>query len=67
MTQATIKTISIMSWVSAMILTALSIGIESTIGWTVIAGASILPPLSMLWVWRDPTLTVAEIVRQPLQ
>jgi hypothetical protein len=67
MTQTTLNALMIMSWVAMLILTALFIGVDSTIGWTVIAGASVLPPLTMLWVWRDPRRTVAESIRQPLQ
>ena len=49
------------AWVAMMLVTALYVGVESAIGWTVIAGASMLPPLGMLWMWPRPGVTPWEL------
>ena len=55
------------AWVAMMLVTALFVGVESAIGWSVIAGASILPPLAVLWTGQRPGVTIAESIRQALQ
>ena len=54
-------------WIATMTLVALSVGLESATGWTVIAGASVLPPLAMLWIWKAPRASVAETIRPATQ
>jgi hypothetical protein len=61
MKQKYLMTLIITAWVAMMLVTALFVGVESAIGWTVIAGASMLPPLGMLWTWRRPGVTPWEI------
>lgn len=54
-------------WIATMTLLALFVGVESATGWTVIAGASVLPPLAMLWIWKAPRVSVAESIRPATQ
>ena len=67
MKQGSSLTLMITLWIAMMTMTALFVGVESATGWTVIAGASILPPLAMLWIWKAPRLSVAESIRQTIQ
>ena len=50
-----------------MTMIALFVGVESATGWSVIAGASLLPPLAMLWIWKAPRVSVAEAIRPSTQ
>ena len=67
MPQASPQTLVITLWIAMITIIALFMGMESAIGWTVIAGASVLPPLAMLWIWKAPRVSVAESIRQTIQ
>lgn len=62
MTQEYMKTLIFTAWVAMMVVMALFVGVESAIGWSVIAGASILPPLAVLWTWQRPQVTISESI-----
>ena len=67
MKQEYLMTMIITAWVAVMLVTALYVGVESAIGWSVIAGSSMLPPLAILWKWPRPAVTLLESIRQPIQ
>ena len=53
-----IKTIGAAVWVVAMCAIGVVLGTTSLIGWTVLAGFALLPPLVIARRWKhDPTLS----------
>lgn len=67
MTPGYLTTLIITAWTAMMLVTAIFVGVESATEWMVIAGASMLPPLVMLWTWGSPAVTIAASIRQATQ
>jgi hypothetical protein len=51
-------------WVALAVTAGLVIGVTTLLGWTVLAGVSILPPLVMAWWWSDPRQTLSESINE---
>ncbi len=53
-------------WILAMFAIAVTLGTSSVIGWTVLAGLALLPPLVVQRLWKDdPSLSesIHEVLR----
>jgi len=50
-------------WVFVVCAGAIALNVGSLSGWTVIAALAIVPPLVMIWRWKDPPATMSEIIQ----
>jgi hypothetical protein len=54
-------------WVLAWSVIALSVNVSSAIGWVLLVGSALLPPLVILRLWRPPAQTISESIRDVLK
>jgi hypothetical protein len=52
------------AWILTMSLVGLSVGISDVSGWTLLAGAALLPSIVMLRAWQAPAQTFSEAIRE---
>ena len=50
-------------WILAVCAAGIALNVESLSGWTVMITLAILPPLVMMWRWKDPPATMSEIIQ----
>jgi hypothetical protein len=51
-------------WVSAALIAALTVTLDSLTKWAVLAGIAVLPPMVMLWRWNAPPQTMSESIQE---
>ena len=54
------KTALFLTWVVAVCLAAIAIGITSVTNWIVVACVAVVPPLVVRTFWRAPEQTISE-------
>ena len=61
---ASITAIIAMLWVSAVSVVGIAGNLNSVASWTVLAGVAVVPPLLMMWRWKDPRQTMSETIQE---
>jgi hypothetical protein len=59
-----IKAIVAMLWVSTVSIIGIAGNLNSFPSWTVLAAVAIIPPLVMMWQWKDPRQTMSETIQE---
>ena len=59
-----IKLILAMLWVLAAFIIGIAENVDSFLGWAVLTGVAIVPPLVMMWRWNDPRQTMSESIQE---
>lgn len=52
------------AWLLALCAVGLAAEMTSVLGWTVLAGLAVLPPLVMLRLWSGPPESMSESIRE---
>ena len=55
------------AWMLAWSVTALTLTVTSPIGWVVLVGSGLLPPLMLMLMWRHRSQTMSESIRNVLK
>ena len=50
-------------WVSTVGAVAIVGNFQSLLGWTVLFGVAVVPPLVMMWRWNHPVQTMSESIQ----
>lgn len=61
------KTAVIGGWVLGVGAIAVSLNVDSVAGWILAAAAGLVPPLTLLRMWRQPAPTMSESIRAVLK
>lgn len=61
------KTAVIGGWALGVGVVAVSLGLDSAAGWTLLAAVGLVPPLMLLRMWRQPAPTMSESIRDVLK
>jgi hypothetical protein len=64
MTSENVKTLLLATWVLAVCVAAIVIGVTSVLNWIAVAGAAIVPPLVVRQFWRTPEQTMSESIHE---
>ena len=62
-----IKTTVTAIWIVAVCTAGIAGNLRSLWGWTILAGLAVLPPLVMMWRWKDPRPTMSESIQKALR
>jgi hypothetical protein len=62
-----VKVASIVGWMLAIGILGSISGMTSLAGWTVLAAVLVIPPLVMMKLWRVPSQTMSESIREVLR
>jgi hypothetical protein len=54
-------------WVLAWVGIVLLVHVGSTMGWILLVGAGIVPPCILLRMWRRPSQTMSESIREAIK
>lgn len=54
-------------WVSTAAIVGGGGNTNSFPSWSVVAGVAVLPPLVMMWRWKDPRRTMSETIQEALR
>ena len=55
------------AWIVGLAIVAAFLGLNSLVGWTILAVIGLLPPLVMLRLWNPPAQTTSESIRKVLR
>ena len=55
------------AWILGLAIVAAFLGLNSLLGWTVLAVIGLLPPIVMLRLWNPPAETTSEDIRKVLR
>ena len=55
------------AWILGLANVAAFLGLNSLLGWTVLAVIGLLPPIVMLRLWNPPAETTSEDIRKVLR
>jgi len=55
------------AWIVGLAIVAAVLGLNSLVGWTILAVIGLLPPLVMLRLWNPPAQTTSESIRKVLR
>jgi hypothetical protein len=58
-----IKLILAMLWVLAAFIIGIAGNVDSFLGWAVLTGVAVVPPLVVMWRWNDPRQTMSESIQ----
>jgi hypothetical protein len=61
------KTAVIGAWVVACGVIGVLLNVSSAIGWALLIGSAVVPPLVLLQMWRPPAQTMSESIRDVLK
>jgi hypothetical protein len=62
-----VKTAVVGAWILAWGVVALSVNVNSASSWVLLIGLGVLPPLLLLRMWRQPTQSLSESIREVLK
>lgn len=62
-----VKAAVIGTWIAVVGLLGYLSGVTSAAGWTVLTAVAATPPIIMMRLWRAPTQTVSESIRDVLR
>ena len=64
MQHLSIKAAVAMVWVSAVCVAGIAVDATSLSGWAVLAGIVVLPPIVMMWQWKDAPRSRSERIQE---
>ena len=63
----TLKPVLAAVWVAVVLIAGMVGNVNSVMGWTVLAGVAVIPPLVMMWRWNAPRQTMSESIQDALR
>jgi hypothetical protein len=58
------KAVAATVWISAVCLTGIAVNADALSTWLVLAGVAVLPPIVMMWRWKDPAQSMSESIHE---
>jgi hypothetical protein len=58
-----IKLMLAMLWVLSAFIIGIAGNVDSFLGWAVLTGVAVVPPLVVIWRWNDPRQTMSESIQ----
>jgi len=62
-----VKPIIAMLWVLAVFVIGIVGNVDSFASWTLLTALALVPPLVMMWQWKDPLQTMSESIQKALR
>jgi hypothetical protein len=62
-----IKLIIALLWVSAAVVIGIAGKLDSFSSWTLLTGVAVVPPLVIMWRWRDPRQSMSQSIQEALR
>jgi len=62
-----IQALIIGGWLLGLGVIGLSVNLTSAVGWSLLVGLGLLPPLIMLRMWKQPEQSISESIREAIR